>query len=74
MEESLNYQHNVERKTFIEIAGIKQPAPAPRFSRTESEIKHPPLNVGNNTAEILEELNLEKDKSELLKKKIIRLD
>ena len=74
MEESLNYQHNVERKTFIEIAGIKQPAPAPRFSRTESEIKHPPLNVGDNTEEILEELNLKKDKSELLKKKIIRLD
>ena len=74
LEESLNYQHNVERKTFIEIAGIKQPAPAPRFSRTESEIKHPPFNVGDNTEEILEELNLEKDKSELLKKKIIRLD
>ena len=74
LEESLSNKHNIERKTFVEVAGIKQPAPAPRFSRTESEIKHPPLNVGSNTEEILEGLNLEKDKSELFKEKIIRLD
>tara|TARA_B100000989_G_scaffold198695_1_gene150123 strand:- start:1012 stop:1374 length:363 start_codon:yes stop_codon:yes gene_type:complete len=74
LEESLNNKHNLERKTFIEVAGIKQPAPAPRFSRTESEVKHPPLNVGSNTEEIIENLNLEKDKTELFNEKIIRLD
>ena len=41
LEESLNNQHNLDRETFVEVAGIKQPAPAPRFSRTESKIKHP---------------------------------
>ena len=57
LEESLNNQHNLDRETFVEVAGIKQPAPAPRFSRTESEIKHPPLKVGSNTPEIIESLS-----------------
>lgn len=32
------HPHNVARKTFVEVDGIVQPAPAPRFSRTEPEI------------------------------------
>ena len=28
LEESLNNQHNLDRETFVEVAGIKQPAPA----------------------------------------------
>ena len=61
LQESVNYQHNKDRKTFVEIAGINQPAPAPRFSRTESEVKHPPLKVGSNTQEIIDGLNLTMD-------------
>ena len=34
MEEALAHPHNRERNTFIEVDGIAQPAPAPRFSRT----------------------------------------
>ena len=74
LQESVNYGHNQDRKTFVEIAGINQPAPAPRFSRTESEVKHPPLKVGSNTQEIIEGLNLTKDTDFLTSKKIIRLD
>lgn len=74
LEESLNNQHNLDRETFVEVAGIKQPAPAPRFSRTESEIKHPPLKVGSNTPEIIESLSSKIDVSALSDKKIIRLD
>ena len=70
----MNNQHNLDRETFVEVAGIKQPAPAPRFSRTESEIKHPPLKVGSNTPEIIESLSSKIDVSELSDKKIIRLD
>ena len=32
--EAPQHPHNVARKTFVEIDGVTQPAPAPRFSRT----------------------------------------
>jgi len=38
MSEVTSHPHNVARETFVSIDGITQPAPAPRFSRTESEI------------------------------------
>lgn len=31
--------HNIARETFIEIGGVQQPAPAPRFSRTPSAVQ-----------------------------------
>ena len=34
MDEVMDDPHNKERDTFIEIDGVVQPAPAPRFSRT----------------------------------------
>jgi alpha-methylacyl-CoA racemase len=40
--EAPQHPHNVERSTFVELAGVVQPAPAPRFSRTEAEIQRPP--------------------------------
>lgn len=30
------------RQTFVEVQGVSQPAPAPRFSRTEADIPRPP--------------------------------
>jgi alpha-methylacyl-CoA racemase len=53
MEEAMKHPHNVERKTFVEIAGVKQPAPAPRFSRTHPEIQGPPPKPGEHTESIL---------------------
>ena len=38
MSESTEHAHNKARGTFVTIDGIKQAAPAPRFSRTPSEI------------------------------------
>jgi len=34
--------HNVARNSFVSVAGIEQPAPAPKFSRTRPEIRRPP--------------------------------
>jgi alpha-methylacyl-CoA racemase len=42
MEEAIAHPHLVARKTFVENAGALQPAPAPRFSRTPSQIQSPP--------------------------------
>lgn len=35
------HPHNVARGAFVEVNGVNQPAPAPRFSRTPSRIQGP---------------------------------
>ena len=47
------HPHNRERETFIEVDGIMQPAPAPRFSRTPGAIRRPPSAAGEHTDEAL---------------------
>ena len=53
MSEAPEHPHNVERKTFIDLEGVTQPAPAPRFSRTEPEVVSSPSVVGEHTEEVL---------------------
>jgi alpha-methylacyl-CoA racemase len=53
MQEAPNHPHNRERGTFVEVDGVVQPAPAPRFSRTPSAIQRPPANPGEHTEEAL---------------------
>jgi alpha-methylacyl-CoA racemase len=53
MSEAPEHPHNKERQTFVEVAGIVQPAPAPRFSRTPGEISRPPAHAGQHTDEAL---------------------
>ena len=38
MSEAAEHPHNVERQTFVDVDGVVQPAPAPRFSRTSPEL------------------------------------
>jgi alpha-methylacyl-CoA racemase len=45
--EAPKHPHNAARKTFIEIDGVVQPAPAPRFSRTTAEVQGPPRAPDN---------------------------
>ena len=51
--EAYEHPHNVARGSFVEVAGVKQPGPAPRFSRTPGEIKRPPPHPGQHTQEAL---------------------
>ena len=51
--ESREHPHNRARGTFVEIDGVAQPRPAPRFSRTDSTIQSPPAAAGEHTDEIL---------------------
>jgi alpha-methylacyl-CoA racemase len=44
--EAPNHPHNRERSTFVDVGGILEPAPAPRFSRTPSATPSPPPNPG----------------------------
>jgi len=43
------HPHNAARTAFVEIAGIQQPAPAPRFSRSEPSVPSPPSHPGADT-------------------------
>jgi alpha-methylacyl-CoA racemase len=41
-DEAAAHPHNRTRGTYVEIGGVVQPAPAPRFSRTRPELPTPP--------------------------------
>ncbi len=60
-EEAAEHPHNVARGTFVEVAGLTQAGPAPRFSRTSPEIKRPAAHPGQHTDEILADFGLEPD-------------
>ncbi len=53
MAEAPDHPHNVARQTFVEVGGLKQPAPAPRFSRTPGAVQHPPGGNGDEPHKIL---------------------
>ena len=44
---------NIARNTYIEVDGMIQPAPAPRFSRTPAEVRHGGHDTGQDTDEVL---------------------
>jgi len=55
MTEATQHPHHIARNTFIDIAGVTQPAPAPRFSRTSPETPTPPAHAGQHSTQILSE-------------------
>ncbi len=56
--EAAEHPHNVARSTFVDIDGITQPAPAPRFSRTPSATPAPPAGPGTHTDLVLADMGL----------------
>jgi len=53
MNEAPLHAHNRARNAFVEIDGVTQPAPAPRFSRSSTQVQRPPAAPGEHTEEIL---------------------
>lgn len=53
--EAPRHPHLAERGTFVEVDGIVQPAPAPRFSRSTPAPPTPPRKAGADTRQVLEE-------------------
>ena len=49
------HPHNRARGTFIQVGGTVQPAPAPRFSRTQPAPPTPPPAPGEHTDQVLTE-------------------
>ena len=56
LSEAPNHPHNKARQTFIELEGVVQPAPAPRFSRTPAAPCQPVRGVAWDTRALLSEL------------------
>jgi alpha-methylacyl-CoA racemase len=51
--EAPQHPHHVERRTFIDVADVTQPAPAPRFSSTPLSEPLPPPMPGEHTVSAL---------------------
>jgi alpha-methylacyl-CoA racemase len=47
--EAPDHPHLRARHTFVEVGGVRQPGPAPRFSRTPARIERPPAHAGEHT-------------------------
>jgi alpha-methylacyl-CoA racemase len=65
--EAIQHPHNVARKTFVDVQGVIQPGPAPRFSRTQPEIQGPPPTPFEKTESVLSEWGLSSEEIEDLK-------
>ena len=55
LDEAPKHPHNVARDTFIEVDGVIQPAPAPRFSRTPAPTPRGAPAIGGDTDAVLNE-------------------
>jgi len=60
---------NVARNTYVEVDGVTQPAPAPRFSRTPSDVSHGPHGVGQDTDDVLSAMGFAAAELDALKEK-----
>ena len=52
------HPHNSARDVFIDVGGVTQPAPAPRFGRTAAGQPQPPVRPGSDTDTVLAGLGL----------------
>jgi alpha-methylacyl-CoA racemase len=62
LDEAPEHAHLKQRKTFVEAAGVIQPAPAPRFSRTAPELVRPPSFEGQHTDEVLADFGFDAER------------
>jgi alpha-methylacyl-CoA racemase len=56
--EAAAHPHLDGRHVFVERHGIREPAPAPRFSRTPTALTRPPCRLGEHTEEVLRDVDL----------------
>ncbi len=61
MGEAAQHPHMAARQTIVEVDGVPQPAPAPRFSGTPAALGRRPAVAGEHTDEVLAEAGFADD-------------
>ena len=69
MDEAPSHPANVARDVFVEIDGVVQPAPAPRFSATPGAVQGPPPAIGGDNVSGLKDWGLGDARVDDLKRK-----
>ena len=59
MVEATAYSANTERSVYTDVEGMTHPAPAPRFLRTPSQIRHGTQALGADTVSVLKDCGME---------------
>ena len=54
--EAIEHPHMKARGTYVEVAGVSQASPAPRFDRTPADVPAPPPAPGAQTEDVLRDL------------------
>jgi len=62
MNEAQAHPHNQQRGVFIEVQGVTQPAPAPRFSVTAAKTPTMPGTAGSDGDELLQSIGYDKER------------
>ncbi|MGH6954008.1 MAG: CaiB/BaiF CoA transferase family protein, partial [Alphaproteobacteria bacterium] len=68
MDEAPQHPHNRARESFVEVDGVVQPGPAPKFSRTKPRVQSPPPAPGADTESALADWGFGADEIEQLKR------
>lgn len=71
--EAADHPHNRERATFVDIGGVQQPAPAPRFSGTPAALPRPPHTADDGALEQVRRWGVEQARiDELVRTGVLR--
>ncbi len=72
--EVADHPHNKARGTFVEMDGVVQPAPSPRFNRTEATLTHSSRIPGQDSREVLLAAGLsDSEVDQLITEKVITI-
>jgi alpha-methylacyl-CoA racemase len=71
MDEAPAHHHHRARKTFVDLAGVVQPAPAPRFSSTPGAIQGPPPTIGQHNLSALRDWGLSEELIDRLRRESV---
>ena len=67
LKEAPEHPHNAARGTYVTVDGLVQPAPAPRFDRTPSGVRHGNHALGSDTESVLREAGFDESEIEALR-------
>src|SRR6185369_630391 len=66
LNEAPAHPHNIARRTFLDLNGVYQPAPAPHYSETTLQRPDPPRREGQDGQAILADLGYGADEIEMI--------